>query len=46
LANPLRALGIALFELGQTFPQAQGVELADRKDSDAALRAAGTARQP
>ncbi len=45
-ANPLRALGITLFEFGQTLLQAKSVELADRKDTDTALCAARTAGQP
>jgi hypothetical protein len=46
LAHSLRALGITLLKFGQTFAQAKGIELADRENSDTALRTAGTARQP
>jgi hypothetical protein len=45
-ANRVGALRIGGVERGEAFAQASGIELRDREDADAALRASGSAQQP
>src|ERR1700688_2560035 len=45
-ANPKGFLRRCFFEIGEALPQALGVELVDGENSNAALRAPGTADQP
>jgi hypothetical protein len=45
-AHAISPLGRKLLKLGKSAPQAQGVELIDGKNSDAALRASRPANQP
>lgn len=46
LFDPLRPLPVLVFQVSQAFLQTKGIQLIDREDANAALRASRTAYQP
>ncbi len=46
LSDRLRTLRVASFQILQSVPQASRIQLADRENSETALRAPGTTNNP